>query len=93
MAKKKTFKVDEFKNYVNEQLARTDEFANKEFKAGLCVALGTVLMKSNNYEGFNYNYWNEKGWKEWRNAGEPDFPEKNKYLYGEGGHEYNRHYY
>ena len=93
MAKKKTFNVDAFKEYVNKQLARVDEFATEAFKAGLSLSLQEVLMRSGNYQGFNYIYWNERGGKEWHDAGEPDFPEKDKYLYGEGGHEYNRTYH
>ncbi len=39
MAKsKKTFDVVTFKDYVNKQLSRTDEYATEDFKSGLCVA-------------------------------------------------------
>jgi len=92
MPQRKTFKIEVFKEYVNKQLERTDDFATQKFKAGLCLALEEVLFRTGNYNGYNYNYWIKKGFKEWQEAGEPGFPEKNKYLYGKGGHEYNRFY-
>lgn len=90
---KNTFKVEEFKTWVNQQLKRTDDFANDEYKAGLCAALEHVLQNSNRYQGYNDNYWLQKGWQEWRNAGEPDFPLKDQFIYGPTGQRFNRHYY
>lgn len=51
---RKTFQVSEFKDYVNDCLKRTDDYATKEFKSGLCLALETVLHNSGNYEGFHF---------------------------------------
>lgn len=91
--KKNTFKVQEFKAYINDQLKRTDTYANDNFKAGLCIALEHILKQCNCYEGYNDNYWLEKGAEEWLRAGEPDFPEKNQFIYGPTGQQYNRIYY
>lgn len=94
MAKKKlTYKIDEFKQWVNAQLKRTDEFANDIFKSALCTELEHVLKNCNSYQGYNDNYWLQQGWNEWRAAGEPDFPEKNKFIYGPSGQRFNRQYY
>ena len=41
-----------------------------------------ILHQSNTYRGFNWNYWMEKGFEEWKEDGEPDFPEKDQYIYG-----------
>ena len=51
---RKTFQVSEFKDYVNEALTRTDDYATKEFKSGLCLALETILHNTGNYEGFHF---------------------------------------
>jgi hypothetical protein len=41
-----------------------------------------ALMAANEYRGFNYQYWLAQGCQEWRNCGEPDFPEKYFFIYG-----------
>ena len=38
--------------YANAQLKRTDPFATKELKAGVCSMIEHILMTSGNYEGF-----------------------------------------
>jgi hypothetical protein len=97
--KKKTFDVLSFKDYVNIQLARTDEFATDEFKSGLCIALHEVLHKTGNYNGFQYLYWAEKGWQDWYNSGQTEvWSEKKVFIYGTPdskyrGSEYARKYY
>ena len=96
---KKTFDVETFKQYVNSQLERTDEFANESFKSGLCVALEETLHKTGNYKGFNHLYWNETGFKDWVNAGQPeDWETKKVFILGDKsskyrGNEYARRYY
>jgi hypothetical protein len=89
--KKKTFDVLAFKEYVNNQLARTDEHATEDFKSGLSVALGEVLHRTGNYNGFNHLYWNEVGWQEWRTIGNEteDWEEKKKYIYGTADSKYH----
>jgi hypothetical protein len=88
-----TFNIVELKDWVNQQLERTDDFADDKFKAGLCCVIEHVLTTTNRYKGYNDNYWLKSGFQEWRKAGEPGFPEKNKYCYGPSGQRYNRHYY
>lgn len=96
---RKTALVAEIVKYANKQLARQDEFVTDKFKAGICVMVQEVLFQANQYQGYNNIYWLERGYKEWHEAGEPDFPEKDKYIYGEGGKEcpkygeYSRMYY
>ena len=100
MSKRKTIGVEEFKTFVNEQLKRTDEHAMRgNFKSALCVALGEVLHKSGNYNGFTYLYWDEVGYKDWRANGETEvWEEKKLYVLGSAntkyrGDEYARRYY
>lgn len=90
---RRTFNIQEFKEYINHQLKRTDSFANDSFKAGLCTALEHVLHNANSYKGYNQNYWIEKGCQEWQKNGEPDFPEKDTYIYGPKNEKYNRLYF
>ena len=94
----KSVKVADLLEWGNAQLAREDEFADQKFKAGVCVLLEKALHESGNYQGYNQIYWLKQGYQEWRAAGEPDFPEKEKYTFGEGGKtgtfgEYSRIYY
>ena len=51
-AKKKTIKVDIMLEYANTQLRRTDEFADKSFKAGVCVMIEKILRDANTYNGY-----------------------------------------
>jgi len=93
MAKRKTMNVNQIIDEANKHLARTDDGATQEFKIGVAVLLERILHNTGNYEGYNHNYWLKQGFKEWQDAGEPDFPEKNKYIYGPDGGEYDRVYY
>jgi hypothetical protein len=51
---KKTQPVADILAFANYQLARTDEFANAEYKAGICVMIERVLHDTGNYEGFGF---------------------------------------
>lgn len=94
---RQTFSVDKFRKFVNDQLAKPERhsditgatYLTQDEKRGLCSALEHVLHKTGNYAGFNYVYWLEHGFHEWEAAGEPGFPEKQKFL----GPEYDRYYY
>lgn len=44
-----------------------------------------LLMEARSYRGFQYLYWADKGYNAWKLAGEPDFPEKDRYIYGPTG--------
>jgi len=96
---KKTFEVEKFKEYVNTQLARTDEYADDMFKSALCVALGEVLHRTGNYKGFTYLYWQETGFADWCKDGQTEvWGEKKKYIVGTPdtkyrGSEHARRYY
>ena len=40
--------------YANVQLERTDRFATKELKAGVCSMIEHILLSSGNYAGFMF---------------------------------------
>tara|TARA_Y100000310_G_C19988018_1_gene492835 strand:+ start:241 stop:495 length:255 start_codon:yes stop_codon:yes gene_type:complete len=83
--KRKTFKVAELKASANEILANED--ISEEYKSGVCRLLTDVLLKTDNYNGFNFKYWLDKGYAEWVEAGSPS--DNSTYL----GKEFTRHYY
>lgn len=67
-------------------------------KQGICCLLESILQKADVYNGFNNLYWLSIGCTEWHEVGEPDFPEKNRFIYGPEGEngpwgEYSRFYY
>ena len=85
---RKTIAVETLKADINRQLARTDNTV--EARTALASFLEHVLFTTNKYHGFNYVEWSkEGGFDAWRAAGEPNFPEKAKYL----GDESRRFYY
>ena len=43
-------------DWTNKQLARTDEFATREFKMGCCTVLERVLHSANRYNGWTFNH-------------------------------------
>jgi hypothetical protein len=51
---KKTTGVKDLLEYANKQLARTDEFATREFKSGISVMIERVLYDTGNYSGFRF---------------------------------------
>lgn len=50
--KRKKILVDELLKLANDQLARTDKFADQRFKAGVCVIIERVLLDTGNYKGY-----------------------------------------
>jgi hypothetical protein len=54
MKGRKTTGVQELISYANDQLARTDEFANVDFKCGVITMIERVLHDTNNYQGFMF---------------------------------------
>jgi hypothetical protein len=83
--------VDDFKEWTNQQLKSVD--FNDKHKAALCITIEHILLAAHHYKGYNDNYWVQKGCREWFAAGQPEGEEKNKYMYGPTGQQYNRHYY
>jgi hypothetical protein len=57
----------------------------KDARQLLATVTESLLMKENQYKGFNYTYWLDKGCEEWRSCGEVDFPQKYYFLYGPSG--------
>src|SRR5688572_12893022 len=54
-------------------------------KRDICTMVESLLMGSDTYQGFDNIYWSRQGCNEWYEAGQPDFPEKNKYIIGPEG--------
>lgn len=94
MAKKHQFKVQDFKEWVNTQLKETTDSTNDEYKKGLCAALEHILSECGWDIEFTYNYWDQRGYIEWQQAGSPSGEPsiKQQYVLGPGGQEYNRNY-
>ena len=51
-AKRKTIEVSLMLEWANEQLTRTDDYANDKFKAGIATMIERLLLSSNNYNGY-----------------------------------------
>lgn len=51
---RKTVRVTRLLDFANTQLARTDDYADQKFKAGVCSMIETALMTANVYKGFGY---------------------------------------
>ena len=49
---RKTIEVKQILDYVNNQLQRTDEFADDKFKAGMCTMIERILHDTNQYSGY-----------------------------------------
>lgn len=88
---RKTIDVVYLLETLNKQLSREDLTSVE--KRAISEVLEDILHKTDNYSGFNYRYWSSVGCNEWRDAGEPDFPEKEKFILGPSGDEFNRFYY
>ncbi len=57
---RKTIEVLKMLEWANKQLARTDEYADAKFKAGICTMIEHLLMETGNYQGYNeYEYGSE----------------------------------
>ena len=57
---RKTIEVLKMLEWANKQLARTDEYADVKFKAGICTMIEHLLMETGNYQGYNeYEYGSE----------------------------------
>ena len=69
---------------VNEFM-RNSPPEQKEARKLLATITESLLMKNNQYKGFNYTYWLDQGCAEWHNCGAVDFPEKYYFLYGPSG--------
>ena len=50
---RKSIEVLKMLEWANKQLARTDEYADEKFKAGVCCMIEHLLMETGNYMGYN----------------------------------------
>ena len=88
---RKTINTQKFIEIGNELLA--NEKLSQEIKKGICTLIEKTLLEHNSYRGFNYSYWINGGYDQWIKDGQPDFPEKEKYITDNKKKEYNRIYY
>jgi hypothetical protein len=51
---KKTIGVLEMIEWANQSLKRTDEYADKGFKAGVCTTIEKILFWTDNYKGYGF---------------------------------------
>jgi hypothetical protein len=51
---RKTMNVEVMLDWANTQLSRTDDFADKKFKSGICSMIEKILMDTGNYNGFYF---------------------------------------
>lgn len=65
--------------WINERLSSKISQAEKSI---YCTVIEKLLHDSGLYQGWNNLYWIKQGHKEWKEAGEPNFPVKNKYITG-----------
>jgi len=62
-------------------------------KQGICDMIEFILHETGNYSGYSYNHWKSGGFKAWCRAGKPEGPEKDKFMYGPKGTEWDRCYH
>jgi hypothetical protein len=55
----------------------------------MCAVLEQALHMANCYGGYNHIQWMTGGFEQWKEAGSPPFPEKEKYI----GNDTRRKYY
>lgn len=79
MKTRKTIEVQALVDKVNAFMKNSDDSQTGE-RLALHSFLSDILMKTGNYHGYNYLHWLDKGCDDWRAAGEPGFPEKDKFL-------------
>lgn len=66
---KKTIKVEDLKNRINNGIRRG---LTKEIRLTLAIVLADILHETGNYKGFNYIEWVEGGHAQWVNDGKPE---------------------
>lgn len=87
---RKTIEVQTVKTKINDLLSKTS--LDQVEKRVLCSFLEGVLLETSNYHGFNYVYWEKKGYHEWLDSGRPEDSRKNQFIVGDMG-EWSRIYY
>ena len=86
---RKTIDVEQVKKHANLLLSM--EY-NDQQKLGIITMLEHILHTTDNYRGFQYNYWKRQGYVEWLKAGGPEGSIKDQFIYGTDGR-YARTYY
>lgn len=54
MGQRKTIDVHAMIAFANDQLKRTDKYATKDYKIGICDMIEQILHSTNNYRGFMF---------------------------------------
>ena len=52
---RKNIEVEPLLDWANEQLKRTDEYADTGFKSGICVMIERILLDAGQYNGYSHN--------------------------------------
>jgi hypothetical protein len=60
--------------------ALAGEYGDAGYRAGIASLLETILHATGNYHGYGCLGWLNGGCDAWRAAGEPGFPEKEKFV-------------
>ena len=88
-SKRKSVKVEDFKNHINEHIALN---IPDGVRKGLCLAREEVLHATGSYRGFqNLVWWSKGGCEQWQKDGKPEGPERFGMPYH--GPEYQRVYH
>lgn len=91
---KKTISIEWLRETINQRLASPNR--TREERMALAGVLEAALVEARRYRGFNSVHWlQEGGYDAWVAAGQPDFPEKKKFIHGteDGSDNYRRFYY
>ena len=78
MKKDAKIEVSAIKKMVNHYLEHAE--SSPEQRKAVSELLSCILLKTDQYRGFNYLAWINGGVDIWRADGEPEGPEKEKYF-------------
>lgn len=84
MGMKRTKQLQSIVDRANGVLRNSNDGLRAERQA-IHHFVSEVLLTAKCYRGFNHQYWNDQGYQEWLNAGKPDFPAKDRFIYGPSG--------
>ena len=80
MKQRKTLNRDLVVTQFNKLISDLCDRNQSESAVRVAMTLEAVLMEMNDYRGFQYVDWENGGCAEWVKAGQPDFPEKDKFF-------------
>ena len=77
--------IDNMKKHINNMLRQP---LPQDTKVTLCCMLENILMETDQYKGYNYNYWLQQGCNDFHNNPEDYDKDKDDFIYGPEG---NKH--